>query len=354
MLHSGSRSGDTALLESVLKSLGDEAPSGPNLEYESVFAALELAAQPGEERQAGNEILEAEPPNYVDVLEKAKAVLAESHDLRAAVYLAAAGLHVSGFRGLAEATTYIRACLETFWDTCHPQLDADDDDDPTMRVNAVLGLSDAAMVKAVRLAPMTQSNAFGRVSLRDIDIANGDATASAGADRVLDSASIAAAFKDTKEDVLQAIFESARTALDDLKAIDAAFDNHIPAQGPDLSPIQKVLQRIVSRLAQETGGSAVAEEPVAQGETPQSPSATVSAAPAAAPGTISGPRDVEAALERILAYYDSYEPSSPLPLILKRAKRLVGADFMTIMKDIAPGGIDNVRLVGGLSDEEEY
>ena len=35
---------------------------------------------------------------------------------------------------------YIRFCLEEYWETCHPELDADDDDDPTMRVNAVLGL----------------------------------------------------------------------------------------------------------------------------------------------------------------------------------------------------------------------
>lgn len=337
-------------MESLLQSMGDDAPSGPNLEYEPVFAALELAAQQGEERQAGNEILEAEPPNYVDVIEKATAVMAESHDLRAGVYLAIAQLNVTGFPGLAAATTYIKGCLERFWDSCHPQLDADDDDDPTMRVNAVLGLSSADMVRAVRLAPMTQSNAFGRVCLRDIEIANGEATATGGAERVLDSASIAAAFKDTKDDVLTAIFEAARTALDDLKAIDAAFDSHIPAQGPDLSAVQKVMQRIVARLAKETGGSVEAAEDVAE-----APVAAQTAAPAAAapPGTISTPRDVEAALDRIVAYYATYEPSSPLPLLLNRAKRLVGADFMTIVKDIAPGGVESVMLVGGLEDEEE-
>jgi type VI secretion system protein ImpA len=347
----GNFRGDAALLETLLKSLGDDAPSGPNLEYEPVFAALDMAAQQGEERQAGNEIIEAEPPNYGDVIGKAKAVLEQSHDIRAAVHLGVAELHVNGFMGLAEATTYMRGCLEGFWDTCHPQLDADDDNDPTMRVNAVLGLSDAAMMKGIRLAPMTQSQAFGRVNLRDIEIANGEATASGSEDRVLDSASIAAAFKDTKEDVLQGIFSAARTVRDDLSAIDAAFDAQIPGQGPDLSGARKMMHRVVTRLAAETGGSA---EAAAESSDDEAPAGTPSeAAPVSAPaGTISSPRDVTAALEKILAYYESHEPSSPLPVILKRAKRLVGADFMTIIMDIAPGGIDTVKMVGGLVDDD--
>ena len=68
-------------------------------------------------------------------------------------------------------------------------------------------------------------------------------------------------------------------------------------------------------------------------------------------GAIASPRDVEVALDRIIAYYAAYEPSSPLPILLQRAKRLVGADFIKIMKDIAPDGLNNVMLVGGISDE---
>jgi type VI secretion system protein ImpA len=335
----------------LLTTLGDDAPSGPNLEYEQVYAALEMAAQPGEERQAGKDIIEAEPPNYADVITKANAVLEQSHDLRAAVYLANAELRVNGLTGLAEVTSYVRGCLEQFWDSCHPQLDAEDDNDPTMRVNAVLGLSDAELVKGLRLAPLTQSNAFGRVTLRDIDIASGEATANGAEDRVLDSASIAAAFQDTNSDVLQAIFVAARSALDDLKAIDQIFDDNIPGQGPDLGAAQKMLHRAVTRLAQETGGTVVAvvEAPVQE---VASSAPTASAAPAAPTGAISSPSDVAAALDKILAYYATFEPSSPLPILLNRAKRLVGADFMTIIMDIAPGGLETVKMVGGLTDDE--
>ena len=62
--------------------------------------------------------------------------------------------------------------------------------------------------------------------------------------------------------------------------------------------------------------------------------------------------DVRNALDRIIGYYERMEPSSPLPILLLRAKKLVDADFVTIVKDMAPGGIDNVNLIGGLEDEE--
>lgn len=51
-------------------------------------------------------------------------------------------------------------------------------------------------------------------------------------------------------------------------------------------------------------------------------------------------------------YYAKHEPSSPLPILLKRAKRLVGADFMEIIKDLAPDGAANVRLIGGDAETE--
>jgi type VI secretion system protein ImpA len=105
-----------------------------------------------------------------------------------------------------------------------------------------------------------------------------------------------------------------------------------------------MLQRVVVRLADEVGVESEEVAPVGDGK---------SDAPAAArSGAITTPLDVENALDRIMAYYAAYEPSSPVPVILKRAKRLVGADFMTIMKDIAPGGVDNVMLVGGIASEE--
>ena len=61
-----------------------------------------------------------------------------------------------------------------------------------------------------------------------------------------------------------------------------------------------------------------------------------------------------AALDRIMAYYARSEPSSPVPLLLDRAKRLVGADFLSIIKDLANDSLTEVRRVGGLPEDSEY
>jgi type VI secretion system protein ImpA len=337
-------------LERLLESFGDDAPSGENLEYEVVFSAMEMAAQPGEERQIGDSVIEAEDPDYRDISEKALAVLEQSHDLRAAVILANAELRLNGLEGFAKITGFIRGCLETYWDSCHPQLDADDDDDPTMRVNAVLGLADdRTIVKALRNTPLTQSNAFGRVSLRDIAVAAGEVPPAADATNVLDSAGVSAAFKDTDKDVLKDLLDKATQAFEHVKAIDAVFDAQTPGQGPDLSPLIKTLYSAVAKLREETGGETAAAD-----DLPDDSAAPQAGVAKSAPsGAIASQRDVEMTIDRILAYYATHEPSSPLPILLHRAKRLVGADFMTIMKDIAPRGIEEAMVVGGITEDDD-
>lgn len=335
-------------VELLLQNREEDAPSGEDLEYDPGFTELEIAAQPGEERQAGTEILAAEEPDYKEVSALALAVLERSHDLRAAVYLAEAQLRLNGFPGFAEATSYIRQCLEMHWDTCHPQLDADDDNDPTMRVNAILTLADGnRILRGIRKAPLTQSRTFGNMSLRDIAVADGETTPTSDMDEVPDASSIGAAFQDTDEEVLRKIAAAVSGALADVEAISAKFDDEVPGQGPDLDPLIKLLKQAKSRM---TGalGDPVDEEETAEEEAGEAPVARSSGGG----GGINSSTDVLNAIDRIIAYYGRAEPSSPVPILLNRAKKLVNADFMTIVKDLAPGGVGNVNLIGGLEDDE--
>lgn len=330
----------------------ENGPSGPNLEYEPVFSQLELVAQPGQERQVGDAVIEAEDPDFSDVSRAARDVLALSHDLRAAVHLAHAELNLNGLAGLAEAARYIRFCLEDHWDTCHPQLDAEDDDDPTMRVNAVLGLADNdTIIRALRRAPLTQSTAFGRICLRDIEIAEGEIDPPDG-EAVLDPAGVRAAFQDTPAETMQALDAAARDALDNVRAIDGVFAQRLPGTGPELGP----LVRTLSRIAVQTGAFVGADAGDAE-QMPDGPDAAPTSSPQATegpgvPGRLDGQRDVLAALDAITDYYARHEPSSPVPLLLRRARRLVGADFLTIIEDIAPAGREQVTVVGGIMEDE--
>ncbi|WP_172327977.1 type VI secretion system protein TssA [Mangrovicoccus sp. HB161399] len=339
-----------------LNAFSGEAPSGADPEYDDDFQSLERAARPGEERQAGSEILAAEAPDYREVARLSEQILERCHDLRAAVHYTHAAAATEGYPGLAEGLAYIRGALEGFWDSCHPELDPDDPDDMALfRVNTLRGLVDGAtLLRAVRSAPMTQSQAFGRVTLRDLEVADGEREPPEDGSAISDPAAIAAAFQDTDPETLAVLAASARQALEDARAIEAVFDDKVPGQGPDLSPLARLLYKAVQRLGEAAGSPGAPEEAAgeaaAEGPAAGAPAAAAAAAP---PGTINSPADAKKALERIMDYYRKHEPSSPLPILLERARRLIGADFVTIMKDMAPQGVENVYLIGGIEEDED-
>ncbi|OED49914.1 type VI secretion system protein TssA [Leisingera sp. S232] len=350
----------------LLQSKGDDAPSGENLEYDPAFTEMELAAQPGEESVVGNETIEATDPDYREVQKKALEVLERSHDLRAAVFLGDALLHSEGLPGFADVTTYIRGCLEEFWETCHPELD-EDDGDPTMRINAIQDLcgqpdgmaGPSPLYRSLRRAPLSESRGFGRFCLRDIEIAEGVMMAPENMEHVPDSATIGAAFQDSDQEVVAARLAAAKTAEENVRAISAVFDEQTPGQGPDLSALIKLLQQIGKRIGSYASMSTEdeADEDEAAEADAEDGGAAVQAGGgrpvASAPGAINSPADVSNTLDRIISYYRRAEPSSPLPILLERCKRLVGADFLTIMNDMAPQGVDNVHLIGGIEDDDD-
>jgi type VI secretion system protein ImpA len=68
--------------------------------------------------------------------------------------------------------------------------------------------------------------------------------------------------------------------------------------------------------------------------------------------TINSRQDVTRILDQICLYYEKNEPASPVPLLLKRAARLVDKDFFEIIQDVAPESVDQIqKLIGGAKDK---
>lgn len=341
-------------LERFLGPRSDNPPSGDNLEYDQSFISLEIASQPGQEQQKGDEIIPGEDPDWREVIGLAEAVMERSHDLRAGVVMSTALLNTQSLPGLAEGIGYIRTLLEQYWDSCHPMLDAEDDNDPTSRINAVRGLAASdTVIRALRRVPLTESRGYGKLNLRDIQFAYGEVPAPNGYSGP-DKTVVRAAFEDTPPERREAILNGAKTAHQHARAIDAIFMKQTPGYGPNLDELVRMLQAI-SRIVGEHVESAEAE-PAADAEIEEANMATEEAAPrpaatlrpASAPGVIGSRDDVLAALDAIAKYYRDFEPSSPVPLLIGRARRLVKADFLEIMRDLAPSGLDTVNQISGL------
>lgn len=350
---------------------GDDEPSGENLEYDPAFISLELAAQTSEEQVFGDSVTPAQGPDHKEVVAQAKDVLSRSHDLRAAIFMAPSLLALEGMQGFVDCLGFIRWLLEEHWDTCHPQLDAEDDNDPTMRINAIIAISDLDNVlKPLRQTPLTESRNFGRFSLRDILIAEGEVAPPEGMDSPPDAQSVQAAFRDTNGEWMERLIQGVDAAEAHARAISAVFDDKTPGQGPDVDPLIKLMRLIKAKFAaygvagdggeDEGGGDDGGDDGGAEGGAAGGGGGGGGGARAAGGGgggggggAINTPQDVRNAIDRIIAYYQRAEPSSPVPLILGRARRLVGADFMAIIKDIAREGKSSVVNITGVDDDDD-
>ena len=159
-------------INGILKDVSPDSPCGDNLEYDPAFGELERAARGKEEQTLGDATVAAEPPDWRDVRDRSTALLGRTLDLRVAVYLTRALLNTDGLAGLGDGLSLLRGLLERYWDCVYPQLDPDDNNDPTFRVNTLVTLCDRdVMLLNVQEAPLVSSRALGRFGLRQLKIA---------------------------------------------------------------------------------------------------------------------------------------------------------------------------------------
>jgi len=349
-------------LDTLVAPFDGDNPCGEDLEYDPDFVELETLAKSKDEQQVGDSVIAGEAVDFNDVGKRALELLGRSKDIRIAVILAEAVLHTEGFDAFGTVMEYLDRVLDQYWDNVHPMLDADDDDDPTMRVNAVRGLGGAnTMLRAVRWAPLTLSRGMGRFGLRHVQVAEGENPPSSDMDQMPTTALINGAFADTDPEKMAAIRAGLTKARDSLKKIGKTLDARIGTDSPDLSALDKLLFKAQSAVNKALGGDApaAAEGDSADTDAPSGGGGggggggrpTGGGGPM---GSIASNDDVVRAIDRICEYYARYEPSSPVPLLMQRARRLVAADFMTIMRDMAAGGVEQVSTISGVADSGEY
>ena len=344
-------------IEALLSDIAADTPCGEDLEYDPLFAEMEKLAQETPERQYGDTIIPAEPPDWRGVKKAALSLLERTRDLRVAVYLARALLQSDGFPGFAEGLALVEGLIERYWDGVYPLLDPDDDNDPTLRINTIVALCDSeTTLRDLRETPLVSSRAIGRFSLRDVQVATGVLTPVVDDDEELPTQSrLDAAFQDADLEVLQATTEAAADARDRVERIEAALTDLVGVtQAPDMSDLTGVLKEIRQVLTEQLQrrGVSSAGETEGQGESEDgAASGAATMGQRLVVGDIASREDVIRMLDKICDYLSRYEPSSPVPFLLKRAKNLVTKDFMEIMLDLAPGGTEQANLIFGLQSE---
>ena len=338
-----------------LVAVSAESPCGANLEYDPIFGQMDRASIGKPEQQFGNTIVPAEEPNWKEVGKLATELLQRTKDLRVATQLVKAELVLHGLPSFASVLELIRGYVEQFWDTVHPQLDPTDDNDPILRINTLESLCDAdSTLRLLRTCPIVSSRSVGRFNLKDVAVAEGELKPPEGVSEPPDWAKIHAAFQDSPVEEVSANATAVRSAMDHLATIQRMISEKVGAGfSVNFQPILSVLAVADKIFAVQLAKRGASLDKPVSGETG---AATEGATEGAAvqtpqiPGEINTREDVVAALDRICDYYSKREPSSPLPLLLQRCKRLVSASFLDIIQEMLPDAIERAKAIGGQSN----
>ncbi|TRO13544.1 type VI secretion system protein TssA [Ectopseudomonas mendocina] len=334
---------ETSLL---LAAVSDTSPCGEDLEYDSDFLQLERDALGRPERSMGDAIQAAEPPEWRQLEQACHGLLQRSKDLRITHYLLQSRLALRGVEGLADSLELILELLSRYWPEIHPQLDADDDNDPTVRINTLSGLTCETNLGLLRNAVLVRSRVFGNITLRAALNAAGLHPASSES---LSVEELGGALQDADSESLQLTRDALGRALQSLDAIERLVSEQVgSAQGVELSALQQPLKLALQVLGDSPAGANVGNHP-ADTSAPAEASMQPASAHAAmrVSGEIANRDDVLKSLERILIYYARHEPSSPLPVLLNRARSLVNADFATIVRNLIPDGMSQFENLRG-------
>jgi type VI secretion system protein ImpA len=325
----------------LLSPVAPEAPAGPNLEYDPAFAAIEKAAAGRPEQVIGGAVTPEEPPEWNSVLGGSLELLARTKDLRVAVLTARALLYRNGVSAFTEGLALLKGLVEQFWPSLHPQLDPDDNNDPTMRITSLAALATSGSMLALRQSPLIESRALGPVSFADLFPAAGSP----------DSARISGVFESVELPLLEEATLALASAAADLRAIDVVFEAQTGQSGPDFGVLLDYFNKAHLALRQRLE---TRKPPEAAPDASVEGAATGSTAAAPPPRGLSGDiltrEDVVKALDKICEYYARHEPASPVPVMAQRCKKLVTMSFFEILNELAPDGVKQAQIVMGKED----
>lgn len=343
-------------IDKYLQDIAPDNVCGDDLEYDPAFIALEQDIKGKPEQQIGDTIQEAEPPNWREVRKNAESLLERTRDLRVLVYYLRSLIAIEGLSGLRDGLELIEALVSQRWENLYPRLDPDDDNDPTERVNILMSLCDQETVlRPLQMAPLVESKALGRFSFRDVLIAT-EKIKVTDADKAPTLSTIEAAVQDCEIELLQRNLASNTAGRDNLDKLENFVTQQVGINNaPSFDELRRLLKefddllsgwlemRGVNDIDQSVPETEIGGETTAK---PQAPQKSIT-------GAINNDQDVINALKMICEYYKKHEPSSPVPMFLERALRLVGKSFMDALKDIAPDGVNQANIIIGSSKEDD-
>lgn len=338
-------------IDAYLQDIDLEDVCGKNLQYDAEFIELEQAIKGKSEQQVGESIQEYEPPNWREIKKNAESLLVSTIDLRILIFYLRALVALEGYSGLQQGLELIGILVEHRWNKIHPQLDPDDDNDPTERINILMALCDyETMLRPLAQIPLLESKSIGKFNFREVCIASGKATAT-NAEKNTEQSSINAAVQECESGTLIQTLELITTSLNCINQLESYITDQVGInEAPSFAGLRDFLKEARAFLLDWHSSKGITDQD-AQESTEETASESVTTVAKSVSGVINNNQDVLKTLTLICDFYKKNEPSSPVPMFLERAMWLVGKNFMEVLENIAPMGVDQAMVFKGPKDE---
>lgn len=370
-------------LSTFLAPVADNAPSGVELRNDARFHAIERLLEPAQKANRENEDGTASqgvsPVDWGVLLDDATVLASDGHDLRLLVIVARAMANSEGFSGLADGLTMLVDVLDQYWDSLHPQLRNSDDPKAASirRINALKQLEndDSGLLGDLKLNAVFSQRGFGQLSGDDLATAHLTTFAMQNSapsglsqsemaeltvqhEQLVNKVSGASrALAAEESETAESLVSGLKAAIAALAALEAKMADKMGlANGqavtfPELSEfLNHVLATLEDAMAHSDSDDQTAPAALAMDTTPVQARAPVAAPNGAVSGSIASRNDVVRHLDLIIEFYERTEPSSPIPHLAKRMRRMVPMDFMQLMEEIAPSGMKEFKNATGVND----
>jgi type VI secretion system protein ImpA len=322
-------------LNQLAEPISQQQPCGAGLDETQTLVAIEAFRVFGRLTPAASET------DWRALRDLCVATLKESKDLRVLAHFIAATIRLNSLADVLRIFPIVEIWLGRYWDELYPLID----DDAIMRRNALSLFADrVAIVDALRRMPLVSDQRFGSFSVRDLDIASGVLVQKEPGATKVSTDLIHAALSAANPQALRDLSGSVTAAASALQSVETTMLTRGggSAMVPELTPLTQALDRMREMLAPHV--IAVLETIPTEAGSPDRPMANSSADV----GSVSSRQDVVRVLDAVMTYYARSEPSSVVPVVVERARRLVSMSFLDALAEVAPDVVSPVKQALGL------
>ncbi|MCE6950761.1 type VI secretion system ImpA family N-terminal domain-containing protein [Cereibacter sphaeroides] len=352
-------------LQGFLESVGADHPSGAELRNDARFHAIERLIEPAHRAArvgaaASGSSIQVDWPQ---VIEDCRELAGSGRDLRLLVILLRALAAEEGLSGLTAGLDLMTETVSRYWDTLHPALREGSPAEAALRrINALRQIEnpDTGLLGDLEFLPVIEVRGIGRITAGDLAAAalsrsaalaeaprglgqkETEALAAGHEARVNRVAAACRALQAERPEDHARLRDGIAGAIAALERLEAALSvkMQVNGSGPRFLALTTMLQRMAVPL----------NAPPSDAQSPETPAEPATPTPSGS-FRIASRGDVERCLDLIIDFYERTEPSSPIPHLARRMRRMVPMNFLQLMEEVAPSGMKEFRAVAGVVDD---